>query len=370
MKKTLVALAALAATASFAQSSVSISGIIDANYQSLDYFGQKINQVGQSGARTTTFKFNGTEDLGGGQSANFQFEVQPSLIAGDGNASVLGGNTKAGTNASAVAVPNGSGLVGKGQSFASFKDNAYGEVKAGTINTGTFNTFALASQMGTGIGSGYDSGGVIPNITRLESAASYETPTINGFSGSVTKGFGNDNKFGTTTTTYDVRNTVVDYSVAYANGPLSARYGNRNEQKFSTGVITTTRLLAGAYDAGVAKVSLATGAQKTDDTKTDASISIMSVSVPFMGSYRFLAQQGQVKYTKGAGNGVDGSKNKIVGWGFEKDLSKRTYVYFRSENATIGATDLTAVITNGAALTKADGNNKRTATAIGISHSF
>jgi len=371
MKKSLVALAALAASAAFAQSSVTITGIMDANYQSLDYFGQKINQAGQSGARTTTFKFIGSEDLGGGQSANFQFEVQPSFMAGDGNASVLGGNTKAGTNASAVAVPNGSGLVGKGESFASFKDSAYGEVKVGTINTNVFKTFAAVSQMGTGVGSGYDTGGVIPNFTRLESAASYESPVINGFSGSVTKGFGVDQKFGTTTTTYDVRNTVVDYGLTYANGPLTARFANRNEQAFTTGVITTTRLLGGVYDAGVAKVSLATGNRKTDDTKNDASISIMAVSVPFMGSYRFIAQQGAVKYTKNAsGNGIDGAKNKIVGWGFEKDLSKRTFVYLRSENATIGATDLTAVIVNGSALTKTDGNNKRTATAIGISHQF
>jgi len=378
MKKSLVALATLAATAAFAQSSVTITGIMDANYQSLDFFGQKINQVGQSGARTTTFKFIGTEDLGGGTSANFQFEVQPSIIAGDANASLLGGNTKTGAGgASGVTygqAANPSGLVGKGESFVGLKDNTYGEVKAGTVNTNTFKAFAALSQLGTGIGSGYDSGMIFTAITRLESSASYDTPVWNGLSAGIQKGFGNDNKFGTTTTQYQVRNTVTDYGLNYSNGPLSLKYANRNEQAFTTGVITTTRWIGGIYDAGVAKVTLGTGAVKTDNAATDATQSIASVSVPFMGSYRFIAQQGSVKYTAGApaGSAQNGNKNKIMGLALEKDLSKRTFVYLRSENVTLGAADLTAIYSNGALLSSqaAGGNTKRTNTAVGISHQF
>jgi len=374
MKKSLVALAALAATAAFAQSSVTITGIMDANYQAVDYMGQKLSQVGQNGARTSTFKFIGSEDLGGGQSANFQMEIQPTFVANNTNASVLGGNTQAGTNASAVAVANPVGLVGPGEAFVGFKDNTYGEVKLGTVNTNTFKTYAAVSQMGTGIGTGYSTGGVVPSVTRLESSASYDTPVWNGLSAGLQKGYGNDNKFGTTTTTYAVRNSVTDYGVAYANGPLTLRFGNRNEQAYSTGVITTTRLFGGLYDAGVAKISLATGNRKTDDTKSDANISLASVVVPFMGSYRFLVQQSAVKYTKNGGsteNGLDGAKNKVVGWGLEKDLSKRTFVYLRAENVTLGATDMKTIVVNGSALTSStDTNNKRTLTAVGISHQF
>jgi len=378
MKKSLVALAALAATAAFAQSSVTITGIMDANYQSLDFFGQKVNQVGQSGARTSTFKFIGTEDLGGGMSANFQFEVQPAFIASDANASLLGGNTKTGAGgASGVTygqAANPSGLVGKGESFVGLKDNTYGEIKAGTVNTNTFKAFAAISQMGTGIGSGYDTGMVIPSVTRLESSAAYYTPTWNGLSAGLQKGYGNDAKFGTTTTQYQVRNTVTDYGLNYDNGPLALKYANRNEQAYTTGVITTSRLFGGAYDAGVAKFTLGTGNIKTDNALTDATINIAAVSVPFMGSYRFIAQQGSVKYTKGApaGSAQDGNKNKIMGLALEKDLSKRTFVYLRSENVTLGAADLTAIYANGALLTSqaAGGNTKRTNTAIGISHQF
>ena len=67
-----------------------MSGIMDAGYQSIKNLGgQQTNQVGQSGARTTTVKLNGTEDLGGGMSANFQFEVQPSSLLRTATSSTL-----------------------------------------------------------------------------------------------------------------------------------------------------------------------------------------------------------------------------------------------------------------------------------------
>ena len=227
MKKSLVALAALAATASFAQSTVTISGIMDAGYMATTQPGnQTYSLIGQSGARTTTFKFNGSEDLGGGQAAIFQFEVQPSLIGGNGN--TLGFTTPANTASLAA---NGAqqytgnaanaqpGLVGKGMSFVGFQDAQFGTVRAGTINSGLFETYAAVSVMGTGIGTGYGTqgvgGGVIPDITRYESSIKYDTPVIAGFSGNVMRGTGNDSAFGTTSSTTTVsivprRATVTD----------------------------------------------------------------------------------------------------------------------------------------------------------------
>ena len=53
MKKTLVAIAALAATGAYAQSTVTIDGIMDANYMNAKAYGQGYSLVHQSGARKT-----------------------------------------------------------------------------------------------------------------------------------------------------------------------------------------------------------------------------------------------------------------------------------------------------------------------------
>ncbi|MEY2792008.1 MAG: Gram-negative porin, partial [Pseudomonadota bacterium] len=71
MKKSLVALAALAATSAFAQSSVQIVGGFDVGYQQLNIRGAKVTQSAASnGSYTSNVIFKGTEDLGGGLKAN------------------------------------------------------------------------------------------------------------------------------------------------------------------------------------------------------------------------------------------------------------------------------------------------------------
>ena len=66
MKKTLIALAALAATSAFAQSSVQLYGGLDAGYQALNFKGNKVNGIAGNGASTSALFVKGTEDLGGG----------------------------------------------------------------------------------------------------------------------------------------------------------------------------------------------------------------------------------------------------------------------------------------------------------------
>jgi len=399
MKKSLVALAALAATASFAQSTVTISGIMDAGYMSTTQPGnQTYALIGQSGARTTTFKFNGSEDLGGGQAAIFQFEVQPSLIGGNGNTlSFVNPNTATVPVANGLAQGTGNtanaqpGLVGKGMSFVGFQDAQFGTVRAGTINSGLFETYAAVSVMGTGIGTGYGSqtavGGVIPDITRYESAIKYDTPVIAGFSGNVMRGTGNDSQFGTVGTSGAAnaitprRPTVTDYSVGYANGPLSAKYGvtksvgATGDVSSAANVTTNTKLLGVAYDAGVAKVTYGTGSRTSDyaASPADIKINVMGVVVPFMGTYRFLAQSSYYKVNTVSTSVNSGDKNKVTGWGVEKDLSKRTYAYLRAENADFAANAASGYVVNGAALTGVAwgaNNSTRKITMVGVSHQF
>jgi len=89
MKKSLIALAALAATGAFAQSSVQIDGLVDAGFQSNKYQGVSANGFDQNGAGTTQINFRGTEDLGGGLKANFRLENDFSVVNNNANQGVV-----------------------------------------------------------------------------------------------------------------------------------------------------------------------------------------------------------------------------------------------------------------------------------------
>jgi len=85
MKKTLVALAALAATGAFAQTSVTLYGVIDAGVASLKNVGDgtKNATVMTDGALSSSvWGLRGSEDLGGGLKANFNVESDLSMNNG------------------------------------------------------------------------------------------------------------------------------------------------------------------------------------------------------------------------------------------------------------------------------------------------
>ena len=71
MKKTLIALAALAATASFAQSTVTLYGVVDAAYAKGTGSVSDKTQLKSGGYSSSRFGVRGTEDLGGGLKASF-----------------------------------------------------------------------------------------------------------------------------------------------------------------------------------------------------------------------------------------------------------------------------------------------------------
>ena len=75
MKKSLVALAALAATGAFAQSTVTISGNIDMSYVNAKAAnGQTFSGIASGATSTSKIIFSGSEDLGGGMRGIFQLE--------------------------------------------------------------------------------------------------------------------------------------------------------------------------------------------------------------------------------------------------------------------------------------------------------
>jgi len=385
MKKTLVALAAIASVSAFAQSSVTISGLADLGYGSQKTYGDNTSAVMQSLSKTSTFKFAGTEDLGGGLNANFQFEVQPSYIAGNGNtttANMQGATLASYVNGAAVggtaAQTAQSGLVGKGQSWLGLGSTAAGGIRLGTINTITLDAHANAAQaLGTNVGSGYKE--IVSEYTRYENSFQYTSPSFNGLTAVFQRGTGMDQVYGSTTTITLRRPEMNELGLKFDQGPVALRAASLksktspNEATASANITTRVTTMSAKYDAGMVRLG-AFSQNLSDDlaTATKYKTSMYSVEVP-MGNFTFTALTGVQKVTgQGAATSatLTTGDNKISTLQAKYDLSKRTYVYVMNVNRTMTANNWAKVVVNGAALTAAATDPTIKTTGLGIVHNF
>jgi len=391
MKKSLIALAALAATASFAQSSVTIDGNLDAGYQSIDYKGTKANGIVGNGSSTSGLNFRGTEDLGGGLKANFRFETNWNMgynRANAGAASAVASNV----NSAAGSFGNGEIRVGLSGDF--------GAVNLGVVNMNGLTTFTTGQPFGTAIGGGYGSvtrvdasGGAV----RSDNSIMYVSPTFNGLNVTLykankqTKGPNANNNFTSTLGTTDMAGSQ-EIGVNYANGPLRASFSSL-KQDFN-GVDTAAGALSFPVAAGVAVPTAAANTKGTTEstvntfganytmgaarlfvlhqtnkqTGTGAAVdtAFTSASVSYtMGATTLMAQVGQLKADAGANKG---KKSDLLGLGADYALSKRTTAYARYESIDDKAGVISAA--GNGAFAAVGTETTRTRTAIGVRHAF
>lgn len=166
MKKTLIALAAVAATsAAFAQSSVTLYGVADAAIVKSTGKSTAFTSAGGMNNGTTRWGVRGTEDLGGGLKAGFNFEQGLSLA--DGSLSQSGAGAFG--RAAYMTLGGGFGEVRLGRTLnPSFFAAAAWEL------TGTANYSAAVGQFGAVLGG-------IRNSNQI----AYTTPNMGGFSATV-----------------------------------------------------------------------------------------------------------------------------------------------------------------------------------------
>jgi len=257
MKKTLIALAALAAAgATLAQSSVTIYGRMDLGMsQHETTTGTVRDQFSLAGAQDewtgSRLGFRGTEDLGGGLRAGFVYEI--------------------GINA------DRDGSSGAGQTRLANLSLSGG---FGTVVVGTFlNSFDTAREFIPGSGSipggratVFQAGAVTERFDgRSQNAIAYVSPAFNGFTFSA--GFvNNSDETRTLAGTPDTPPTGFDYTgmilgVAFTQGPLRAQFAYGNlDIGFHTGLgagtlaapvntDVTNWALGLSYDFGPAVVS-------------------------------------------------------------------------------------------------------------------
>jgi len=401
MKKSLVALAALAATSAFAQSTVSITGNLDVGYQMFDIKGNKVtNSAGSNGSSTTAVFFRGSEDLGGGLKANFQWEVDPALSE---TSSRTVGTAATGTTS------NITSSLGNGQSFLELASPAFGSIKLGTPNLATLSANGDGnSGFATAIGSGYRVTSF--DAVRFQNSLRYDTPNFNGFSASFLQSAKNDKQSlpmnlgqtGNQMNQTNGRDQAQEIGVTYANGPLTVRFADLKMQQWADVALVGTgvnqfavatwsptdgkkfnlRTISAKYDVNK-DLTVGYFNQKTDsDTlvgskadgtattnKFDRTAQGFSAAYKVMPNVKLMVNRASAK--NGAahvGSGATTAANKtttVTGLGVDYELSKRSTIYFRTETDKDEAS-----LRSTTGYTAVTGNTTYKATAIGIRHTF
>lgn len=306
MKKTLIALAAVAASsAALAQSSVTLFGIMDVNVKNVS---QKLNGVkdpatsftsmSQDGTLSSRLGVRGVEDLGGGMSASFWLEG--ALNPDDGTAGGLNFQRR-----STVSLSGG-----------------FGEVRLGRDYTPTFWNHTVFDPFGTvGVGSsismyGTAAGGIgMATAVRSNNLISYFTPNMSGFQAQLSYGFKETN----------ASSSASDYAglrLTYGAGPLALAFATASEGVTAAALDVSRTNIAGSYDLGFMKpmFNYTTSKEKTTDVKvTNLMIGLTAPVGPGLVKASYVRTEGEA----GAAE-ADGSQFAI---GYEYGLSKRTALY-------------------------------------------
>lgn len=314
MKKSLIALATLAAFAgaASAQSSVTLYGRVDLSVAKNIGSSAKAIQNG-SGSR---FGVRGVEDLGGGLKGIFQIETRFDADTGGAqNFNIAQTGTTAATGNRFWGARSVVGLSG-----------GFGQVLLGREYTTAFLMSQLVADPW-----GWDTivaplnttitGGAIARV-RNDSSITYNV-TAGGlsFGAQIAEATDTLNRF---------QAKPINFAVAYGAGPLSLNFGyERTGQEAAAAAKWMT--FAGAYNLGAVKLGAFLG---TGNTAANAKHrAYMVTAVAPMGAGELRASYGQLRNRTA---GVDAAKGFALGYHYS--LSKRTTLYADVANNSAAAT--------------------------------
>ncbi len=318
MKKTLIALAAVAATgAAFAQSTVTLSGTVDVGIS--NPIGAAKARVDQSANGANQIVFSGSEDLGGGLKANFRLAQRFSPESGMNDGSAANRPTFQGE--STVGLSGGFGAIKVGRSLTALQGPVNSTDPWGTLQQGSVAVLTTGYATDIDNNPGSTGGG----LGRTD-AVNYTTPSFNGFTASISLGLKDSQSSGSVVT--GAKN-LTSLWASYANGPVMVGAGteqNRTGDK-------VTAILA-TYDLGVAKIGAGYGVVDTVASAADRKSYNIMVTAPF-GAVTLKAGYGQSKL-----DGATASVKK-TGIGADYAMSKRTTLYTSYGRDAAWTTDTT-----------------------------
>jgi predicted porin len=353
MKKSLIALAVLAAAsgAAMAQSSVTLFGIVDANLA----FGRgnvaDKNALTNSGYNSSRLGFRGTEDLGGGMAASFWLEA--GLANDDGQGAGTNSNNQA--SGAGAAVNGRQGLTFNRRSTVSLS-GGFGEIRLGRDYSPQFWNLTVFDPFGTnGVGTtqtlNSSLGGVV-NVRASNTVGYFLPGNLGGFYGQLQYYMGEN----LSNVANKKDGNGLAGRVGFANGPINVALA-LSETKYLTGDIKTTNL-GGQYDLGVAKLMAHYNRDRVTNGATGKGW-LLGALVP-VGAGEIRASYSTYEVNTAGTPEID-----KLALGYVHNLSKRTALYTtfaRIKNKGGAAQGL-----NGAVVTA---NQSSTGVDIGLRHSF
>ena len=371
MQKKLIALAVagLVSGGAFAQSNVSVYGIVDMGYMNKNYDGadKAVNGIDGGILSFSRVGFKGEEALGNGLKALFQLEYELQV---DKNAAI-------GTDAISGSSPKAR------QQAVGLSSDAYGKVLAGYLQSAGWE-FATAvsplsgSQLGAHPNLPFNGATQISAGGRLQNAVAYVSPTFYG----VTVALNHGRLTETANTTGESDQYANEIGLNYANGPITAGFVYSKQSLANKGQLAPAGLqtdieeygIRGGYDFGVVKLQAAYQTFELKDLNTDRDSKwVVGATVPVSAAGKIIGEYAsrnvktpQNAFAAGAltVNGVTNTAEipayaDAKSWtlAYLHDLSKRTTAY-------VGYNQVSSDAVN----TPSSGDVKRF--AFGVRHSF
>lgn len=387
MKKSALAVAVLGAFAgaAYAQSSVTMFGIVDLNFRYVnnDETAYSLSQDGESSSR---LGFRGVEDLGGGLKASFWLEAAIGPDTGRGGASYGNGTTSTsipcgaapGCPASgAVTISNENAFMFQRRATLSLSHDKWGEVRLGRDYTPQFWNWAVFDPLGfNGVGSSGNlmlaaanvgqTGATYGTLVRANNSVQYILPNGvfgPGLYGNAMVSAGES----------DVGNKMWGLRVGYAAGPfnVAASYSD-TDLDVATLFNMTQWNIAGSWDFGqFGKISGLYAQFRADGPWATGPMGdrgqdnwFIGYVVP-IGKFGVRASYGQVS---GSGNVAPSSRDATqFAIGGTYDMSKRTRFYATASWIQNDPASNFRVANTGSGLTAGENSN---GFEIGVRHSF
>jgi len=386
MKKTLVALAAIASVSAFAQTTVSITGNLD--FAGARFGGTHSGQkgttftTGNGTASTSSINFTATEDIGGGNKITAFYGIDPRTFSNDGTSSsnVVGSTTTA---------ANGVTVTGLGRHEAYVQaSGGFGSLKVGAPNAMSLDANGMGNPLGTGVGSGWaaNSNTLVNRSAnaRYSRSARFDSSVMNGISAHVLFAPGGDQvniDTGDAYAAFQFPNArrATEVALRYSNGPLNliavnirgAAMANAtgyysvtsNAAIVNAVAATNYNTVAANYNLGNTTIYTQMGSGGSINAPTAAAALASDKLSRYAVKHTMGAVDMSVVYTKvmTSALGTSGTINQIAtGFNGTYNLSKTSAVYLGYEKYDSGTVGVTTNTSSGT----------RTITSLGLRKSF
>lgn len=332
------ALSAMGCSNAFAQSSVTLYGLLDLSMDAT-HSGNQTTYRMLSGAQTgSRFGIRGTEDLGGGNHVNFVLEDGFNLASGQASDSTAAFNRQAWL-----------GMSGH-----------WGEVRLGRQNSplyvpleGKFDASGVST-----IASGLNSFATLS--VRASNGIFYQTPSIGGVTAQVLLGL----RDSTTTPHSGINNYHL--TLSYVQGPIDAGAGYQSVATATNAVTLRAAFIGGSYNFGHIKAYLGFHNARESDGSIDKNVYTASAAYAFTSATSVALVYSVLNDRTAKAQDAD-----HVGVMFQHWLSRQTWVYASAAvlvNKGQSSYALTASTTTGVPVAYAGAD--ATGIELGMQHRF